>query len=433
MGAAGRDFHNFNMLYRGDPGSEVVAFTASQIPDIAGRMYPAVLAGEHYPSGIPIHDETDLVDLIQRHKVNDVVLSYSDLSHTEVMHKASMVLAAGADFILPGPDATMLEAACPVISVCAVRTGVGKSQVSRWLSLRLRQAGKRVAMIRHPMPYGDLAAQAVQCFRTGRDLAAGHCTIEEREEYEPHIAAGSVVYAGVDYEQIVRQAERDADIIIWDGGNNDFSFLRPDLSIALVDALRPDQLTTHHPGETVLRMADIVMIAKANAAKADIVENIRQRVNALVPDTRCIRAASVAQLTAGADIRGKRVLVVEDGPTLTHGGMATGAGFAAAAEQGPAEIIDPRPFADGAIAEAYRTYPHIGPVLPALGYSATQSLQLERTINASKADVVVAGTPIDLEALMWLNIPVVRARYDFEEMDAPGLGAIVDGFLATLE
>lgn len=431
MGAAGRDFHNFNMVYRNDPSTEVAAFTAAQIPEIADRTYPPALAGKLYPSGIPVHDEARLAELIARHEIDEVVFSYSDVSHCDVMHKASTVLAAGANFSMLGPQATMLKSCRPVISVCAVRTGVGKSQVSRWLSARLRKAGMRVAVIRHPMPYGDLAAQAVQRYETLTDLSANRCTIEEREEYEPHIAAGSIVFAGVDYAHILEQAERDADIIVWDGGNNDFSFLQPDLSIALVDAMRPDQIASHHPGETVLRMADVVIVAKTNAAAPAAVAELQRRVKDYAPKALCIRAASVTSLEIEGLLTGKRVLVVEDGPTLTHGGMATGAGFAAAMKERPAEIIDPRAFAVGQIAETYKSYPHIGPVLPALGYSEAQLRDLERTINASQAEVVVAGTPIDLASLMWLNMQVVRARYEFEELDSPGLGEIVDEFTSV--
>ena len=431
MGAAGRDFHNFNMVYRQDRDARVVAFTAAQIPGIANRLYPPILAGPNYPQGIPVRDEGELAELIRQHQVDEVVFSYSDIAHVDVMHKASGVLAAGANFTLLGPRATMLQSSRPVISVCAVRTGAGKSQVSRWLSARLRRNGVRVAVIRHPMPYGDIAAQAVQRYQTYADLSAQHCTIEEREEFEPHIAEGAIVYAGVDYAQILLQAEQDADIIVWDGGNNDFSFVQADLSIVLVDALRPDQIATHHPGETVLRMADIVIVAKSNSADPTVVADLIDRVRAVVPHAKTIRGASDTALERAGAIAGKRVLIVEDGPTLTHGGTRTGAGFAAASREGPAEIIDPRPFAVGQIAAAFEAYPHIGPVLPALGYSQPQLLELEQTINACHADVVVAGTPIDLAAVVSLKAPVIRARYDFREMDSPGLADLIDEFLRS--
>lgn len=429
MGAAGRDFHNYNMVYRDDPSCEVVGFTAAQIPGIDGRTYPSELAGRHYPAGIPILPESDLPELIAKSAVDDVVFAYSDVAHAEVMHKASSVLAAGANFVLLGPDETMLKCSKPVISICAVRTGVGKSQVTRFLSTRLKQKGIRVAVIRHPMPYGDLAAQAVQRFATYHDLAAGRCTLEEREEYEPHVATGSVVFAGVDYAQVVAMAEREADVVLWDGGNNDFSFVRPDLAIALVDALRPDQADTHHPGETVLRMADIVIIAKANDAPEANIQKLRAAAAWLAPRARVLRGASRIRLDGAAAVAGKRAVVVEDGPTLTHGGMSVGAGFVAAQAAG-AVVVDPRPFAVGDLADAFVRYPHLGAVLPALGYSDAQLRDLERSLNAAPADVIVAGTPVDLAALVKTKLPVIRARYDFEDLDEDGLAAEVDAFLA---
>lgn len=429
MGAAGRDFHNFNVAFRDAPHSEVVAFTATQIPGIEGRHYPPELAGPLYPDGIPILAESELAQLCARERIDEAIFAYSDVSHAEVMHKASVALATGADFRLMGPNATMLKSVKPVISVCAVRTGVGKSQVSRWISARLRSAGLRVAMIRHPMPYGDLAAQAVQRFSSIADLASEHCTLEEREEYEPHIASGSVVFAGVDYAAILRRAEAEADVVLWDGGNNDFPFIRPDLAIALVDGLRPDQADTHHPGETVLRMADIVVIAKANSATPQAISQLKASAGRLCPRARVLRGASVVTLDEAA-VRGRRVVVVEDGPTLTHGGMATGAGYAGAVAAG-ADIIDPRAFAKGEMAQAFAKYSHLGPVLPALGYSPQQLADLAETIVASGCEAVVAGTPVDLAAVLDTPAPIVRARYDYQEMDEPGLGSIIDAFIAT--
>ncbi|MCI0507641.1 MAG: cyclic 2,3-diphosphoglycerate synthase [Gammaproteobacteria bacterium] len=429
MGAAGRDFHNFNMVYRGDPASEVVAFTAAQIPDIAGRCYPPSLAGSRYPKGIPIVDESELAQLCKNQRIDQVVFAYSDVDYARVMHSASIVLASGADFLLLGPERTMLQAAVPVIATSAVRTGCGKSQTTRWLSRLLKQHNLNVAVIRHPMPYGDLESEAVQCFTSRADLDAANCTVEEREEYEPHLAIGNVVYAGVDYAVIVARAEADADIILWDGGNNDFPFIRPDLHLVLVDPLRPGNETTHHPGEAVLRMADIVVIAKVNSASdADIqcvTENVK-KINAAAP---IVRAASPVQLMEPQQVRNHRVLVVEDGPTITHGGMPYGAGYVAAAEAQAAEIIDPRRFAVKEIAAVYNQYPHIGAVLPAVGYHPSQLKALSETINLSDADVVVAATPCDLEALIKINKPVVRVRYEFAEVGEPKLSDLVEKFL----
>ena len=429
MGAAGRDFHNFNMAYRDDPASRVVAFTASQIPDIAGRRYPPALAGPRYPDGIPIVDEATLAGLCREQQIDQVVFAYSDVSHAQVMHTASVALAAGADFLLLGPERTMLQARVPVIAVCAVRTGCGKSQTTRWLARRLQRNNLRVAVIRHPMPYGDLERQAVQRFATRDDLDAADCTIEEREEYEPHLAAGTIVYAGVDYAEITAQAEREADVILWDGGNNDFSFIRPDLHIVLVDPLRAGNETDHYPGETVLRMADIVVVAKANSAvDADIqaVINSARRIN---PRAAIVRGASPVRLEDPGAVRDKRVLVVEDGPTITHGGMAYGAGFVAASAAQPREIVDPRAAAHDEIAQVYVQYPHIGKVLPALGYHPAQLEALRATINACDAEVVVSATPCDLGALIDIDKPVVRAFYEFAEAGEPGLGSLVDAFL----
>ena len=430
MGAAGRDFHNFNLVYRDDPTTQVVAFTAAQIPGIADRCYPAALAGPRYPDGIPIVAESGLEALCREERVNDVVFAYSDVPHATVMHAASRALAAGADFLLLGPDRTMLAVPVPVIAVSAIRTGCGKSQTTRWLGRHLRQRGLRVAVIRHPMPYGDLARQAVQRFATRDDLDAAHCTIEEREEYEPHLAAGTVVYAGVDYERIVERAAQETDVILWDGGNNDFPFLRPDLHIVLADALRSGQETSHHPGETVLRMADVVVIAKVNSASAVDTQHVADAVARVRPGVPVVRAASVIRLEAPEAVRNRRVLVVEDGPTITHGGMSYGAGFVAATEAGASEILDPRPFAAPALAAVYNAYPHFGRVLPAIGYGPEQVAALAETINRSTAEVVVAATPIDLAAVVQVEKPVVRARYDFAETGSPNLTQIVEAFLA---
>jgi predicted GTPase len=429
MGAAGRDFHNFNLVYRDDPASEVVAFTAAQIPDIAGRRYPAALAGDLYPEGIPIIDETELEALCKAHRIDQVIFSYSDVPHSAVMHSASIALAQGADFILLGPNRTMLKAAVPVIACCAVRTGCGKSQTTRWLSKLLKAHGLKVAVIRHPMPYGDLEKQAVQRFARRADLDAADCTIEEREEYEPHLALGNVVFAGIDYAAIVARAESEADIILWDGGNNDFSFVRPDLLIVLADPLRPGHEASHHPGEAVLRMADIILIGKVNSAAEADVQKVGETVQRMNPRARVLRGASVVQLSEPDKVRGKRVLVVEDGPTITHGDMAYGAGYVAAVEAQAAEIVDPRDFAADEIAEVYRRYPHIGKVLPAVGYHSQQLAALQKTINAAPADVVVTATPCDLAALIEIDKPVVRASYEFEEMGEPLLSGLIENFL----
>ncbi len=429
MGAAGRDFHNFNLCYRDDPRYQVIAFTAAQIPEIAGRRYPPELAGERYPDGIPILEESELEEICREQAVDKVVLAYSDISHEQAMHQASIALAAGADFEILGPRRTMLHAAVPVIAVCAVRTGCGKSQTCRWLSKRLKARGLKVAVIRHPMPYGDLRRQAVQRFAERADLRRADCTIEEREEYEPHLALGNVLYAGVDYAAILKRAEAEADIILWDGGNNDFPFIRPDLHIVLADPLRPGHETSHHPGEAVLRMADIALVAKTNSAAdagiRQVIDNIR-RIN---PRAAIVRGASPVAVDNPALIRGKRVLVVEDGPSITHGGMAYGAGYIAATQAEAGEIIDPRPYALGEIAKIYAQYPHIGPVLPAVGYHPAQLQALADTINRAGADLVVSGTPCDLAALIDINKPLIQARYEFAELGEPGLGALVDAFL----
>lgn len=430
LGAAGRDFHCFNTVYRGDPEVEVVAFTATQIPGIAGRRYPRELAGERYPSGIPIHPETELEALCAFLRVERVVFAYSDVTHAHVMHLASRALACGADFELLGPARTMLCSRTPVIAVSAVRTGCGKSQVARWLVAQLRQRGLRAAAIRHPMPYGDLAEQRAQRFATRADIAAAGCTAEEREEYELYVDAGAVIFAGVDYAQLLARAEAEADIIVWDGGNNDFPFLKPDLHLAVVDALRPDQVDTHHPGETVARMADVVLINKVDAGAPDAIEAVARTVRSVNPRAPILRAASPVALEHPEQVRGRRVLVVEDGPTTTHGGMSFGAGYVAAVRAGAGEIVDPRASAAGEIAELYRSYPHLGRVLPAVGYAPAQIEALRRTIDASRAEVVVSGSPLDLDALLGVRLPVVRARYAFADVERPGLAGVLAAFLA---
>lgn len=431
LGAAGRDFHNFNTVYRDDSSVEVVAFTATQIPHIAGRRYPSSLAGPLYPQGIPIHDEEELEALCKRHGPDQVVFAYSDISHAQVMHTASRVLATGADFVLLGPRRTMLQSRRPVIAISAVRTGCGKSQIARWLSRYLRDQGQRVAVLRHPMPYGDLVQERVQRFATRADLDAAHCTAEEREEYEPHLAFGNVVFAGVDYQAILMQAESEADIIVWDGGNNDFPFLKPDLHIVLADALRPTQVASHHPGETVVHMADVIVINKVNVASSAAVQEVGDQVRKLNTHATIVRAASEVYLDH-ALARGSRVLVVEDGPSITHGGMSYGAGYAAAVAGGAAEVIDPRCSATLDLQHVFEAYPHIGKVLPAMGYDANQLRSLAETINRSDADVVVTGTPIDLGALIKINKPILRARYEFAEAGDPTLASLVDAFLARL-
>ena len=432
VGAAGRDFHNFNVAYRNDPNVEVVAFTAAQIPGIADRRYPAALAGPRYPEGIPIFAEADLERVIGEQRADTVVFAYSDVTHEDVMHVASRALAMGADVELLGPERTMLTSRRPVIAISAARTGAGKSQTARWVNRRLRERGQRTAVIRHPMPYGDLEAQRVQRFASLADLTAADCTAEEREEYEPHIAAGSVVFAGVDYAAILDAAEREADVIVWDGGNNDFPFLRPTLHVALIDALRPGHAARYHPGEAVVRMADVVVITKTDAATPEQVVATEEEARRLNPRATIVRAASPVTLDDPEAVRGRRVLAVDDGPTLTHGGMAYGAGTVAAQAAGASEMIDPRPFATRSIAEAFRRYPHLGAVLPALGYDEEQLAELRATIEAAPPDViVVAGTPIDLAALLHLDRPVIRARYEYADAGEPTLGAIIDATIGA--
>ncbi|MGH2694127.1 MAG: cyclic 2,3-diphosphoglycerate synthase [Actinomycetota bacterium] len=425
MGAAGRDFHNFNVAYRDDDRYEVVAFTATQIPGIEGRSYPPELAGRLYPEGIPIHPEDGLEDLISGLGVEDVVFAYSDVSHETVMHLASRALAAGANFTLLGPRATMLHATVPVVAVCAVRTGSGKSQTTRAVSRILKGANKRVAVVRHPMAYGNLVEQGVQRFETFDDLVAANCTIEEREEYEPHISQGSIVYAGIDYRAILESAQSDADVIVWDGGNNDLPFYAPDVHITLTDPLRVGHETSYHPGEANLRMADVIVINKVDTAEPADVAALRKTAEEVNPKAVVVEASSPITLEQGASLEGKRVLVVEDGPTLTHGGMGYGAGVIAARRAGATALVDPRPWAAGSIRETYDRYPHIGALLPAMGYSDVQREELARTINASDADVVLIATPIDLRRVCDIAKPAVRATYELEEVSSPTLAEVL--------
>jgi len=421
MGAAGRDFHNFNTYFRGNPNYEVVSFTATQIPDIEGRTYPSGLAGSLYPSGIPIYSEDDLVKLIRDKQVNQVVFAYSDVPHEYVMHHASRVLAAGADFRLMGLKNTQIKSKKPVVSIGAVRTGAGKSQTTRRVSLILRDLGYKVAAVRHPMPYGDLVKQAVQRFGSYEDLDRYDCTIEEREEYEPHLDNGLVVYAGVDYESILRQAEEEVDIVLWDGGNNDLPFFVSDFHIVVADPHRPGHELTYHPGEANARAADVFVINKVDTASSDNVFKVRANLNTINPSAVIVEAASPLFVDEPYKIRGKRVLVVEDGPTLTHGEMAYGAAWVAARRFGAAEIIDPRPFAVGTIKETYDKYPTTGAVLPAMGYGEDQTRELEQTINNSNAEMVLIGTPIDLNRIIQINKPAQRVRYELQEIGQPNL------------
>jgi predicted GTPase len=421
MGAAGRDFHNFNVYFRDNPAYEVVAFTATQIPNIERRVYPPELAGAGYPEGIPIFPESALTDLIRSLKVDQVVFGYSDISHEYVMHRASQVLAAGADFRLMGTGTTMLSASRPVVAVCAGRTGSGKSQTTRRVCDILREMGRRVVVVRHPMPYGDLVAQTCQRFATYEDLDRYHCTIEEREEYEPHIERGTVVYAGVDYERILRQAEQEADAIVWDGGNNDLPFYRPDLHIVVVDPHRPGHEVRYHPGEANVRAADVVVINKIDTANGRDVDTVRSNVASVNPEATIIDAASPIFVEEPGAIRGQRVLVIEDGPTLTHGEMAYGAGVVAARRFGAAEIVNPRPYAVGSILKTYEKYSKTGDVLPAMGYSQEQVQELEQTINNTPCDLVIIATPIDLRRIVTINKPSQRVRYEIQEIGRPNL------------
>ncbi|MCZ6819944.1 MAG: cyclic 2,3-diphosphoglycerate synthase [Calditrichaeota bacterium] len=421
MGAAGRDFHNFNVLYRGNDQFEVIAFTATQIPDIDGRVYPAALAGEGYPSGISIHHENDLMSLIGEHGVEDVVFSYSDVSYNYVMRKGSAVNAAGASFVLLNARQTMLKSTKPVVAICAVRTGCGKSQTTRKVSRILKEMGKKLVVVRHPMPYGNLVAQRCQRFATYEDLRKHDCTIEEREEYEPHLELGSIVYAGVDYREILDQAQAEADVVLWDGGNNDTPFFQPDVHIVVVDPLRPGHEVSYYPGEVNLRMADVVVINKETSATLDDIETVRSNIMEVNPDAVVIDAASPIFVDDPAVIKGKRVLAVEDGPTLTHGGMKLGAGIVAAQRFGASEIVDPRPYLKGSLQETFRTYPEIGALLPAMGYGEQQVKDLEATINSTDCDAVIIGTPIDLRKLVNINKPATRVTYELEEIGKPDL------------
>ncbi len=425
MGAAGRDFHNFNTVFRENDAYEVVAFTATQIPNIEGRMYPAELAGRLYPQGIPIYPESELERLIVELAVDQVVFSYSDVSHEYVMHKASQVLAAGPDFRLLGARDTMIESVKPVVAVCAVRTGSGKSQTTRMVCDLLQKMGRKVVAIRHPMPYGDLAAQAVQRFAEMEDLDRHECTIEEREEYEPHIERGVVVYAGVDYEAILRQAEQEADVIVWDGGNNDLPFYKPDLFITVADPHRPGHELSYYPGESNLRAADVVVINKIDTADLANIARVRDSVRQVNPDALIVEAASPIFVEHPDAIRGKRVLVVEDGPTLTHGEMTYGAGVVAARRFGAAEIIDPRPYAVRSIAETFVKYPKTGALLPAMGYGPEQTRDLQETINATPCDLVLIGTPIDLRRVVQIDHPADRVRYELQVIGQPTLEEIL--------
>ena len=426
MGAGGRDFHNFNVAFRNDPNTDLVAFTAAQIPGIDERVYPPSLAGPLYPEGIPIRPEDELTQLIREHGVDEVILSYSDLKHETVMHKASIALAAGADFRLMGPKATMLRSSKPVVAVCATRTGCGKSQTSRKVGQALLDAGLRVALVRHPMPYGDLEAMRVQRFATLEDIDASHPTVEEREEYEEPVRMGMVMYAGVDYEQILRQAEQEADVVVWDGGNNDFSFFAPDLSIVVVDPLRPGHELLYHPGETNLRMADEVVINKVDTAEVHNVEKVVANIEATNPMATLVFAMSPPTLDEGPDLRDKLVLVVDDGPTLTHGEMPFGAGLVAARTAGAAKIVDPRPYAVGSLKDVFGKWPQLTNVLPAMGYSDEQLAELEQTINAVDCDVVVTGTPIDLSRLVKSRHPIRHARYELVEVGQPTIAEILE-------
>jgi len=431
MGAAGRDFHNFNVFFRANPDYEVVAFTATQIPGIEDKRYPPGLSGGLYPDGIPIHPEEHLTDLIRAHHVQRVVFAYSDVTHEHVMHRASDALAAGADFWLMGPDSTMLASSRKVISVCAVRTGCGKSQTSRKIVRLLREKGKRVAAVRHAMPYGDLEKQKVQRFAHLDDLKKHECTIEEMEEYEPYIDLGAVIYAGVDYEAILHEAEQEADIILWDGGNNDFPFYKSDLEIVVADPHRAGHELRYHPGEVNLKRADVVILNKMDSAEAYAVRQLRATVRTHNPDAQIIEADSPITVEGGASIKGQRVLVVEDGPTLTHGEMQYGAGTLAARQNGAKDIVDPRPWAVGTIRDTFDKYPGIGALLPAMGYGEQQIQDLEQTINAADCDLVVIGTPIDLTRIVRINKPSVRVRYELAERGTPNLESVLDGFLKT--
>ena len=429
MGAAGRDFHNFNVHFRKDNSYEVIAFTATQIPGIQERSYPPELTGSNYPEGIPIYPEEELPSLIKAHDVDQVVFAYSDVPHEYVMHKASMVLANGADFRLMGPKTTMLKSKVPLVSVCAVRTGSGKSQTSRQIAKILKSKGLRVVSIRHPMPYGDLRKQIWQRFASYEDLDKHECTIEEREEYEPHIDNGIIVYAGVDYEKILREAEKEADVIVWDGGNNDLSFYKPDLHFVIADPHRAGNELSYYPGEVNLRMADVVIINKVDTADAKNVEEVKKNIKMVNPKAKVLEANSPVTVDKPELIKEKRVLVIEDGPTLTHGNMPYGAGAVIAKKLGAREMVDPRPYAVGSIKETYQKYAHLGAILPALGYGEKQIAELEETIDHTPCDTVLIGTPIDLRRVMTINKPTVRAKYELEVLGPVTLEGILEEFL----
>jgi predicted GTPase len=430
MGAGGRDFHNFNVAFRTDHDTLVVAFTATQIPGIDHRTYPPALAGDLYPNGIPIRPEDELAQLIREHHVDEVILAYSDLKHETVMHKASLVLAAGADFRLMGPHSTMLRSVKPVVAVCATRTGCGKSQTSRKIGQTLLDAGLKVALVRHPMPYGDLEAMRVQRFATLEEIDASDPTVEEREEYEEPVRMGMVMYAGVDYEAILHQAEEEADVVIWDGGNNDLPFFQPDLLVVVADPLRPGHELRYHPGETNLRLADVVVINKVDSAEAHNVEQVLENIESVNPMAKVIFAKSPPKLDFGPEILGRVVLVVDDGPTLTHGEMPFGAGLVAARHAGAAKIIDPRPYAVGSIRETFERWPQLTNALPAMGYGDEQLAELEQTINATPCDVVITGTPIDLGRLIRSRHPIRHIRYELEEVGSPTISDVLESIVA---
>jgi predicted GTPase len=425
MGAAGRDFHNFNVYFKDNPRYNVVAFTATQIPDIDDRRYPPELAGKNYPQGIPIHSEEDLDELIRIHHVDLVAFSYSDISHEDVMHKASLAMASGADFILIGATYTMLRSIKPVISVCAVRTGCGKSPTTRHVSKILRQMGKRAVVVRHPMPYGDLTTQVVQRFASYEDISSQNCTIEEREEYEPLVGLGMVVYAGVDYEKILRQAEAEADVIVWDGGNNDTPFYFPNLHIVVFDPLRAGHERCYFPGETNMLMADVAIINKVDSASERQIKKVRENITRFNPDADLVLAESAVTADNPEIVEGKRILVVEDGPTLTHGEMTYGAGLIAARRWGAAQIVAPKPYAAGSMIETFKQYPHIDQVIPAMGYSSQQIKDLEATIDRCDCDLVIFATPIDLPKLVQINKPNLRVRYEYHDHQQPTLESIL--------
>jgi predicted GTPase len=432
MGAAGRDFHNYNVYFKNNPRYQVVAFTATQIPDIEGRCYPSELAGERYAQGIPIYAENELSDLIRVHRVDLVAFSYSDIAHVDVMHKASVAMASGADFILIGATYTMLRSSKPVVTICAVRTGCGKSQTTRHVCGLLQQMGKRVVAVRHPMPYGDLTQQVVQRFSSYNDFEKHNCTIEEREEYEPLVDRGIVVYAGVDYEKILRQAEQEADVVVWDGGNNDTPFYYPDVHVVVFDPHRAGHERLYYPGETNLLMADIAVINKVDSATSEQVKLVENNIRSFNPKADVVLAESSVIADQPEKIAGRRVLVVEDGPTLTHGEMAFGAGIIAAQRLGASEIVSPKPFAVGSIAETFSRYPLVGPVLPAMGYSRKQIQDLEETINQCDCDLVLFATPIDLPKLVRIDKPTVRIRYEYQDHNAPTLESVLRRRLPSL-